>query len=83
VVNAGVKGVGESGPEGSVAELSATSGRLIRNLTAAPFQASSPGGTIAAAGDHIWVAGTYFYRPGGWVAELSAATGTLARLISG
>jgi DNA-binding beta-propeller fold protein YncE len=83
VTNAGVKGVGDSGPEGSVAELGAASGRLIHNISVAPFAASNPGGAIAAAGTHVWVAGTNFYSPRGWVAELSTATGALIRVISG
>jgi DNA-binding beta-propeller fold protein YncE len=83
LTNAGVKGVGDSGPDGSVAELRATSGRPVRDVSGPPFKNSSPGGAIAADGTHVWVAGTYFYRSGGWVAELSAATGALARVISG
>lgn len=82
ITNAGVKGVGTTGPEGSIAELSATSGRLIRDLARAPFQASSPGGAIAADGTGVWVAGTNFYGAGGWVAELSAVTGAPVRVVS-
>jgi hypothetical protein len=82
VTNVGVKGVGDSGPDGSVAELGATSERLIRNISGPPFRNSSPGGAIAADGTHVWVAGTYFYRSGGWVAELNAATGARIRVVS-
>jgi len=78
-----VKGVGDSGPDGSVAQLRGTSGRLVRNISGQPFQNSSPGGAIGADGAHLWVAGAYFYQSGGWVAELSAATGALVRVISG
>ena len=83
VTNAGVKGVGDSGPEGSVAEIGATSGQLIHNISGAPFATSNPGGAITAAGTNVWVAGTNYYRAQGWAAELSTATGALARIISG
>ena len=68
---------------GSVAELRATSGRLVRNISGAPFQNSSPGGAIAADGTHLWAAGAYYDQSGGWVTELSGATGALVRVISG
>jgi DNA-binding beta-propeller fold protein YncE len=83
VTNAGVKGVGDTGPDGSVAELRAASGQLIRNISGPPFQDSSPGGAITADGNRVWAAGTYFYSTGGWVSELSAATGAMVRVISG
>ena len=83
VTNVGVKGVGDSGPDGSVAELRPTSGQLVRDISDQPLRSSSPGGAIAAEGTRLWVAGTYFYRSGGWVTELSATTGALVHVISG
>lgn len=83
VTNVGVKAADGAGPHGSVTELSAASGSLIRNIARPPFQASSPGGAIAADGTHIWVAETDYYSAGGWVAELSALSGALVRVISG
>jgi hypothetical protein len=39
------------------------------------------GGAIAAAGAHIWATDTNFDNYRGWVAELSARTGGLVRVI--
>jgi len=82
VTNAGVKGVGDTGPEGAVAELQSGSGRLIRDIAGPPFAGSAPGGAITADGTGVWVACANFYSGGGWVAELSAVTGKLVRVIS-
>jgi DNA-binding beta-propeller fold protein YncE len=83
VTNVGVKGVDGSGPAGSITDLSAATGQLVHNIAATPFATSYPGGAITAAGGHVWVADTNFYSAAGWVAELSAATGVLTRVISG
>jgi DNA-binding beta-propeller fold protein YncE len=83
VTNLGVKAVDGSRPDGSVAELSAGSGRLVRNIGGPPFRSDAPGGEIAAGSGVIWVtdANFYSYRP--WLAEISAATGTVLRVIVG
>ncbi len=83
VTNLGVKAVDGNRPEGSVAELGAVSGRLIRNIGGPPFRSAIPGGEIAAGGGGIWVTGTNFYSYRPWLAEISAATGTLLRVIVG
>jgi DNA-binding beta-propeller fold protein YncE len=82
VTNLGEKAVDGTRPDGAVAEFSAGSGRLVRYLSGVPFQPDNPGGAIAAAGGGIWVTDTNFYSHRGWVAEVSAATGRLARVIS-
>ena len=83
LTNLGVKAVDGSRPDGSVAELSAASGRLVKNIGGPPFRSASPGGEIAAGSGGIWVAGTNFYTYRAWLAELSATTGTLLRVIVG
>ena len=83
VTNLGVKAVDGARPDGSVAELSAATGRLVRNIGCAPFRAAVPGGAIAAGGGAVWVTGTNFYGYRNWLAELSAATGALVRVIVG
>jgi DNA-binding beta-propeller fold protein YncE len=83
VTNLGVKAVDGSRPDGSVAELSAATGRLVRNIGGAPFRAATPGGAIAAGGGAVWVTGANFYGYRNWLAELSAATGALVRVIAG
>ena len=81
VTNLGVKAVDGTRPQGSVAELGAVSGRLIRNIGGPPFRSAIPGGEIAAGGGGIWVTGISFYSYRAWLAEISAATGTLLRVI--
>ena len=83
VTNLGVKAVDGSRPDGSVAELSAAAGRLVRNIGAPPFRSAVPGGAIAAGGGAVWVTGSDFYGYRHWLAELSAATGALVRVIVG
>ena len=83
VTNLGVKAVDGARPDGSVAELSAATGRLVRNIDGPPFRAAVPGGAIAAGGGAVWVTGSNFYGYRHWLAELSAATGALIRVIVG
>ncbi len=83
VTNRGEKAVDGTGPDGSVAELSAGSGRLIRDVSGMPFRSGNPGGAIAADGADVWLTDTNFYSQRGWVAELSAATGALVRVVTG
>ncbi len=83
VTNLGVKAVDGIRPDGSVAEISGATGRLVRDIGGPPFRASVPGGAIAAAGGGVWVTGSSFYGYRGWVAEISAATGELVRVIVG
>ena len=83
VTNLGVKAVDGSRPDGSVAELSAATGRLVRNIGGPPFRSAVPGGAIAAGGGAVWVTGSDFYGYRHWLAELSAATGALVRVIVG
>ena len=83
VTNLGVKAVDGARPDGSVAELSAATGRLVRNIDGPPFRAAVPGGAIAAGGGAVWVTGSNFYGYRHWLAELSAATGALVRVIVG
>ena len=73
---------GGMGPDGSVAELSATSGRLAWSVSSAPFGTSAPGGAITAAGARVWVLGRDNFDARYWVAGLSAATGKLIRVIA-
>lgn|SRR5271165_190250 len=83
VTNLGVKAVDGSRPDGSVAELSAASGRLVRNMGGPPFRSAIPGGEIAAGSGGIWVTGVNFYTYRAWLAEIDAATGALLRVIVG
>jgi hypothetical protein len=83
VTNLGVKAVDGARPDGSVAELSAATGRLVRNIGGAPFRSSVPGGAIAAGGGAVWVTGSNFYGYRHWLAELSAATGGGAVWVTG
>ena len=82
LTNLGMKAVDGARPDGSVAELSAASGRL-KNIGGPPFRSAAPGGEIAAGSGGIWVTGTNFYTYRAWLAELSATTGALLRVIVG
>ncbi len=59
----------------SVTEINATTGALIRVITARRYQLNEPAG-IAATGNTVWVAN------GGSVTEINAATGALIRVIT-
>jgi hypothetical protein len=65
----------------AVDEFSAATGRPIARTAGPPFWSDNPGGAIAAEGAHIWATDTNFYSYRGWVAELSARTGGLVRVI--
>jgi DNA-binding beta-propeller fold protein YncE len=81
---------------GWVTELNAETGALIRVVSARRDRLTDPE-AIAVAGNRVWVVnsfgnsvtvinattGAYYDQSGGWVTELSAATGALVRVISG
>ena len=81
VTNLGVKAVDGARPDGAVDEFSSTTGRLIGRSTGPPFLSANPGGAITSDGTDVWATDTNFYSFRGWVAELSARTGTLMRVI--
>ena len=81
MTNLGVKAVDGARPDGAVDEFSAVTGRPIARFAGPPFRSDNPGGAIAAEGAHIWATDTSFYSYRGWVAELSARTGGLVRVI--
>jgi len=81
MTNLGVKAVDGARPDGAVDEFSAATGRPITRIAGPPFRSDNPGGAIAAAGARIWATDTNFYSYRGWVAELSARTGGLVRVI--
>lgn len=80
VTNLGVKAVDGARPDGAVDEFSPTTGRLIGRSTGPPFLSANPGGAITSDGAYVWATDTNFYSFLGWVAELSARTGTLMRV---
>ena len=81
VTNLGVKAVDGARPDGAVDEFSSTTGRLIGRSTGPPFLSANPGGAITSDGTDVWATDTNFYSFRGWVAELSARTGTLMRVV--
>jgi DNA-binding beta-propeller fold protein YncE len=81
MTNLGVKGVDGARPDGAVDEFSAATGRPIARIAGPPFRSDNPGGAITADGAGVWATDTNFYSYRGWVAELSARTGGLVRVI--
>ncbi len=81
-MNSGAKGSDVVGPDGSVAELSARTGAIIRVIAAPRYDVGDPQAATVADG-HLWVASMDYPGPGGSVTEISAATGGLIRVISG
>ncbi len=77
IVSSGVKNYyGNGRGVGSLTELNATTGRVIRVITAqaAPFDEPM---SIAVSGTHVWVANLVFSS----IVELNAANGSVVRLI--
>ena len=81
MTNLGVKAVDGARPDGVVDEFSAATGQPIAHIAGPPFRSGNPGGAIAADGARVWVTDTNFYSYRGWVAEFSAQTGGLVRVI--
>jgi hypothetical protein len=81
-MNSGAKGSDARGPLGSVAELSATTGAVLRVISAPRYQVGDPQAATVADG-HVWIASIDYPGPGGTVTEISAATGALIRVIDG
>ncbi len=80
-MNSGAKGSDTAGPDGSVAELSATTGAIIRVISAARYHVGDPQ-AVTLAGRHLWIASMNYPGPGGSVTEISAVTGALIRVIT-
>ena len=81
MTNVGAKAVDGARPDGVVDEFSAATGQPIARIAGPPFRSGSPGGAITADGTRAWATDTNFYNYRGWVAELSARTGGLVRVI--
>jgi hypothetical protein len=77
LTNLGIKAVDGASPAGSVAELSAATGRPVRNVAPVLVAGGNTGGSIAADGTRILVANYGLESSRGWVAGFSAATGRL------
>ena len=73
--------VANTGDTGSLTELSARDGRLVRIVSGSRY-AFSPSAVTAEGGD-IWVADDPSGENAGWVTEVSSASGALVRVVSG
>ena len=67
-----------NGLGGSVTELSASTGGLVKVISGSRYEFDDPA-AIASDGTHVWVAND----GGNSVTELSASTGALVKVISG
>jgi hypothetical protein len=81
-MNSGAKGSDIAGPDGSVAELRARTGAIIRVISAVRYHVADPQADVVA-GNHVWIASVNYPGPGGSVTEISAANGALIRVITG
>jgi hypothetical protein len=69
--------------DGTMTQLNASNGSLVRTLTARRYQFDFPG-SIATAGNDIWVVNAWGGSTGnGSLTELNASTGALVRTVSG
>ena len=81
MTNVGAKAVDGARPHGVVDEFSAATGQPIARIAGSPFTSGNPGGAITADAGSAWATDTNFYSYRGWVAQLSAQTGGLVRII--
>jgi hypothetical protein len=79
--NLGVKAVDGARPVGAVDEFSVATGRRVGRIAGPAFQSGNPGGAITDDAGRGWATDTNFYTDRGWVAELSAPTGGVVRVI--
>jgi outer membrane protein assembly factor BamB len=80
VVNDGVKG--NSKGTGSITELSASTGALVRVITVGAARFDNPA-AIATNGSHVWVTNLETSSDGGSVTDLNEADGSIARVVDG
>ncbi len=66
--------------DGTVTELDARTGGLVRVLAGPSYRFDFPG-AIAAAGTHLWVANAYGAGETGSLTELNASTGTIMQTL--
>jgi len=80
VVNDGVKG--NSRGTGSITELMASTGALVRVITVGAARFDNPA-AIAISGSHVWVTNLETSSEGGSVTDLNEADGSIARVVNG
>jgi 6-phosphogluconolactonase (cycloisomerase 2 family) len=78
VVNDGVKG--DSRGTGSITELSASTGALVRVITVSAARFDNPA-AIAISGSHVWVTNLETSSNGGSVTDLNESNGSIARVV--
>jgi hypothetical protein len=80
VVNDGVKG--NLRGTGSITELKASTGKLVRVITVAAARLDNPA-AIAVSGSHVWVTNLETSSEGGSVTDLNEADGSIAQVVGG
>jgi hypothetical protein len=80
VVNEGVKG--DSSGTGSITELDARDGALVRVITVGAARFDNPA-AIAISGSRVWVTSLQTSSDGGLVTDLDEADGSITRVVGG
>jgi len=78
VVNDGV--TGNPRGTGSITELDATTGDLIRVISIHAARLDNPA-AVAASGNHVWVTNLATSASGGWVTDLDESTGSVRGVV--